>query len=167
MDRRILVGVVTSAHGIGGEVKVKAFTASPEGLGAYGPLQTEDGRRLEIAGLRLAKPGEAIVKFAGIADRNGAESLKGERLYVPRAALPEPESGEFYHADLIGLRAEDGSGKPLGTVRGVYNFGAGDVIEIEFAGGGTEFLAFTDANVPLVDVAAGRIVIELPHEAEG
>ena len=107
------------------------------------------------------------MRFAGIADRNGAERLKGERLYVPRAALPEPESGEFYHADLIGLRAEDASGKPLGSVRGVYNFGAGDVIEIEFAGGGTEFLAFTDANVPVVDVAAGRIVIEWPHDAEG
>ena len=163
---RILLGVVTAAHGIKGEVKVKTFTQSPEGLGAYGPVSTEDGRQLEIAALRSFKPDGAIVRFAGIADRSAAESLKGRSLYVPRAALPAPAAGEFYYADLIGLRAEDPSGNLLGTVRGVHNFGAGDVVEIEFADGTTELIAFSDANVPAVDIAAGRIVIELPTDAE-
>ena len=163
---RILLGVVTAAHGVKGEVKVKTFTQSPEGLRAYGPVIIEDGRQFEIAALRSSKPDEAIVRFAAIVDRNAAESLKGQRLYVPRAALPAPEAGEFYHADLIGLRAEAPSGNPLGTVRGVHNFGAGDVIEIEFADGTTEFIAFSDANVPAVDIAEGRIVIELLPDAE-
>jgi 16S rRNA processing protein RimM len=92
--------------------------------------------------------------------------LKGQRLSVPRTALPATEAGEFYSVDLIGLRAEDPSGNLLGTVCGVHNFGAGDVIEIEFSNGTTEFLAFSDANVPAVEIAAGRIVIELPPDAE-
>jgi 16S rRNA processing protein RimM len=165
-ERCVLVGVIASAHGTKGEVKVKAFTARPEGLGGYGPVQTEDGRQLEIAALRRGKSDEVIVAFAGIADRNMAETLKAQRLYVPREVLPEPDSGEFYHADLVGLRAQDGSGKTLGTVRGVHNFGAGDILEIEFSGGTTEFLAFSDANVPVVDVAGGYIVIEPPRDAE-
>ena len=165
-QRRILLGVVAAAHGIKGEVKVKTFTQSPEGLRAYGPVSTEDGRQLEIAALRPFKPDEVIVRFAGIADRSTAESLKGRSLYVLRAALPATEAGEFYYGDLIGLRAEDPSGNPLGTVRGVHNFGAGDVVEIEFADGTTEFIAFNDANVPAVDIAAGRIVIEVPPDVE-
>jgi 16S rRNA processing protein RimM len=116
--------------------------------------------------LRAFKPDEVIVAFAGISDRNMAESLRGQRLYVPRAVLPEPATGEFYHADLVGLRAQDGSGKAIGTVRGVHNFGAGDVLEIEFSGGAMEFIAFTDANIPVVDVAGGYIVIEPPRYAE-
>ena len=163
---RILLGVVTAAHGIKGEVKVKTFTQSPEGLGAYGPVIVEDGRQFEITALRSSKADEAVVRFAGIADRNAAERLKGQRLYVPRAALPATEAGEFYHADLIGLKAEDGSGNLLGTVRGVHNFGAGDVIEIEFADGTTEFIAFNDDSVPAVDIATGRIVIALAPDAE-
>ena len=163
---RILLGVVTAAHGIKGEVKVKTFTQSPERLHAYGPVIVEDGRQFEVAALRVSKPDEAIVRFAGIADRNAAESLKGQRLYVPRSALPATEAGEFYYADMIGLRAEDAAGNRLGTVCGVHNFGAGDVVEIEFTDGTTEFIAFSDANVPAVDIAAGRIVIELPPDAE-
>jgi len=158
--------VITGAHGIKGEVKVKTFTQSPEGLGAYGPLLTEDGRRFQIAALRPGKGEEAIVRFAGVSDRNAAETLKGEHLYVPRAALPPPEPGEFYHADLIGLRAEDASGNALGTVRAVHNFGAGDVIEIEFPDRKTEFIPFTDDSVPVVDTANGRIVIVPPRYAE-
>jgi 16S rRNA processing protein RimM len=163
---RILLGVVAAAHGIKGEVKVKTFTQSPEGLGAYGPVIVEDGRQLEITALRQSKPDEAIVRFAGIADRNTAERLKGQRLYVPRAALPPTQAGEFYQADLIGLKAEDRSGNLLGAVRGVHNFGAGEIIEIEFSNGSTEFIAFSDANVPAVDIAKGRIVIALPGDGE-
>ena len=166
-EPRVLLGVVVNAHGIKGEVKVKTFTESPDRLGAYGPVTTEDGRALEIAALRVAKADEAVVRFAGCADRNTAEAFKGQRLYVARTALPEPETGEFYHADLIGLRVDDPAGENLGTVHGVHNFGAGDVLEIAFAGGATEFVPFTDPIVPVVDIAAGRIVVNLPRDADG
>jgi 16S rRNA processing protein RimM len=165
-EARVLLGAVAAAHGIKGEVKVKTFTETPQGLGAYGPVTTEDGRTLEIAQLRATKRDEAVVRFAGIGDRNMAEALKGERLYVPRTALPAPKDGAFYHADLVGLRADAASGAVLGTVRAVHNFGAGDVLEIEFAGGGTEFIPFDDPHVPVVDIASGRIVVELPRDTK-
>jgi 16S rRNA processing protein RimM len=163
---RVLLGVITAAHGIKGEVKVKTFTESPDRLNAYGTLTTEDGRTLQIAGLRVVKGDDAVVRFAGVGDRNAADTLKGQRLYVPRAALPPPEDGEFYHTDLIGLRAEDASGAILGTVNAVHNFGAGDVLELALAAGGTEFVPFTDPIVPVVDIAAGRIVVNLPRETD-
>jgi 16S rRNA processing protein RimM len=163
---RVLLGVVTGAHGIRGEVKVKAFTEEPQAIGAYGPVTTQNGRTLEIEQLRPVKHDEAVVRFVGFADRNAAEALKGAELYVARVALPPPEPGVFYHADLIGLRAEDRSGAVLGTVLAVHNFGAGDVLEIQHAGGGTEFLPFADPYVPLVDIAGGRIVVELPRDTD-
>ena len=164
MNERVLLGAVIAAHGIKGEVKVKTFTEAPENLDAYGALTTDDGRRLEVASLRPTKGDEAVARFKGIADRNAAESLKGQALYVPRDALPEPEPGEFYLADLIGLKAEDEGGAALGTVKAVHNFGAGDVIEIVRANGASEYVPFTDNAVPTVDVAGGRVVIVPPRE---
>ena len=163
MKDGVLLGAVSAAHGISGEVKVKTFTASPESLGAYGPVATEKGRALAILTLRAVKGDEAIVRFEGVNDRNAAEALKGERLYIPRSALPDPEKGEFYQTDLIGLRVENRAGQHLGAVAGVHNFGAGDVIEIACAGGEREFVPFTDDFVPVVDIEQGRIVAELPH----
>jgi 16S rRNA processing protein RimM len=163
----VLLGVVTGAHGLEGEVKVKTFTDAPESLGLYGPVTAADGRVLSVVGVRPAKGGEAIVRFKGIAGRTAAESLKGQKLFVPRSALPEPEEDEFYHVDLIGCAVEDRNGKSLGRVAAIHNFGAGDMLEIEDAGGETRFLPFNDDTVPTVDLKARRIVVEIPGEVEG
>ena len=145
-------------------MKVKTFTENPQNLDAYGALTTEDGRLLKIAQLRPGNGGEVVVRFEGITSREAAESLKGQGLYVSRAMLPEPEPGEYYQADLVGLRVEDRGGNPLGKVVALHNFGAGDMIEIEAPGGETSFVPFTDAFVPVVDVAGGRIVAEPPRD---
>jgi len=85
-------------------------------------------------------------------------------LYVPRERLPLPEPEEFYYADLIGLRAEDPAGRVVGSVVAVHNFGAGDILEIApGAGGDTVMLPFSTAVVPGVEIAAGRIVVEMPE----
>jgi 16S rRNA processing protein RimM len=162
---RVLLGAVIAAHGTKGEVRVKTFTLAPESLGSYGPLSTDDGRRLSVAALRTGKPGEAIVRFDGIADRNAAEALKGRQLSVPRAALPAPDADEFYHADLIGLAVEDSSNTLLGRVRALHNFGAGDVMEVETPAGNTEFIPF-NATVVLKVELPDRIVIDPPLEEE-
>src|SRR5690242_7621435 len=104
MARDVLLGAVIGAQGLKGEVKVKAFTQSPEKLAAYGPLHTKDGKRFRVMSVREAKDG-AVVALEGVNDRNAAEALKGVELFVPRDALPKEDADEFYHADLVGLRA--------------------------------------------------------------
>lgn len=154
-----------AAHGTKGEVRVKTFTLAPDALGAYGPLTTDDGRALSIAAMRTGKPGEAIVRFEGVADRNAADALKGIQLSVPRSALPAPAADEFYHADLIGLAVEDQKSVSLGRIRALHNFGAGDVMEIETPTGATEFIPFTSAVVLKVELPT-RIVIDPPRTEE-
>ncbi len=159
----VCVGAIAGAHGIRGEVKVKSFTSDPLDVGAYGPVLTDRGARLVLLPLRVQ--GQAVVaRIEGVADRNAAEALRGRRLYVPRSALPATEDeDEFYHADLLGLAVVDGAGEVLGKVASIQDFGAGDMIEVAFEGGASAFLAFTREIVPVVDIAAGRLVAHPPE----
>ena len=157
---RVCVGQIGAPHGVRGEVRLRSFTAEPETIAAYGPLETEDGRVLEVESLRPAKD-HFVAALAGIGDRDAAEKLANLKLYVPRERLPAlAETDEFYHADLIGLAVVNTAGEPLGTVLAIHNFGAGDLIEIRLSGGKTELVPFNERNVPSVDVGAGKIVIE-------
>jgi 16S rRNA processing protein RimM len=99
--------------------------------------------------------------------RNEAERLNGLELYIARGKLPATEAGEYYHADLIGLAAATAAGEPLGHIVAIHNFGAGDILEIAPPSGTTLLLPFSNAVVPTVDIAGGRVVIELPEEIEG
>jgi 16S rRNA processing protein RimM len=162
---RVCIAQIGAAHGIRGEVKLWSFTADPLVIKEYGPLETEDGAaRFKIESLRPAKD-HLVARFAGIDDRNAAERLTNLRLFVPRARLPATEADEFYHADLIGLKAVDAQANEFGTVIAVQNFGAGDLLEIKPSDGSeTVMLPFTVATVPAVDVAGGRIVIDPPQD---
>ena len=131
------------------------FTAEPEAVANYGPLETADGTAcFEIESLRSAKDG-FVVRLKGVADRSTAERLRNIELYVPRSRLPDPEPDEFYHADLIDLAAIDANGGALGTVVAVHNFGAGDILEIAPSGGDTFMIPFTAAAVPVVEHPGG------------
>jgi len=166
MSRDVLLGVVIGAQGLKGEVKVKTFTETLETLGAYGPLHTRDGRKLTITELRESS-GLAVVHFDGVNNRDAAEALKGAELFVSRATLPGTDEQEFYHADLLGLRAEDELGRVIGKVIAVHNFGAGDVIEIaRDDANGTVLMPFTREIVPTVDLAQDRVVVAAPEEVE-
>ena len=166
MPERILVGTIAGAHGLRGQVRIRSFTAAPADVAAYGPLTDEGGgRRFELVVTGAAKDG-VIARIEGIADRTAAEALRGVRLYVPRSALPSPAADEYYRADLIGLRAELTDGSTYGQVVDVQNYGAGDLLEIQFPIGGTELLLFSDSAVPVVDLAAGRIVVVPPAVIE-
>ena len=145
-------------------MRLWSFTADPLMVADYGPLESADGERFEIEALRPGK-GFFIARLKGIADRSAAERLSNVELYVPRERLPEPDAAdEFYHADLIGLTVVDTEGSALGRVVAVQNFGAGDLMEVlPIAGGDTVLLPFTEAVVPVVDIAAGRLVIRAPE----
>jgi 16S rRNA processing protein RimM len=163
--RRVCVAQIGAPHGVRGEVRLWVFTEDPMAVARYGPLETGDGsQRFEIEALRRGKQ-YFVARLRGIADRTAAERLNNLALYVPREKLPSPEDDEtFYHADLIGLLAYDRQDAAVGTVLAVHNFGAGDLLEIQpQSGGAPVMLPFTNATVPTVDVAAGRIVIDPPQ----
>jgi 16S rRNA processing protein RimM len=162
-QRRICVAKIGAPHGVRGEVKLWPYTANPMAVKEFGTLETEDGKRaFTIEALRPAKD-FLVARFKGVADRNAAETLCHLELYVARERLPEPDDDEFYHADLIGLAAVDPAGAPIGTIAGVHNFGAGDLLEIRLAASGkTELIPFTDDVVPEVEITAGRVVVVMP-----
>jgi 16S rRNA processing protein RimM len=166
MPKDVLLAAIVGAHGLKGEVRVKAFTETPDSLARYSRLHAKDGRTFTLTHAKAAKSGEAIVTFAEVVDRNAAESLRGLELFVPRDRMPRPGENEYYHADLIGLAAMDGADRVIGKVRAIHNFGAGDVIEIERGDGDTLMLPFARDFVPVVDLAARRLVVAQPQEVE-
>lgn len=160
MTPRVCVGAIVGAHGVRGQVRVKSFTADPADVAAYGPVESEDGtRRFRLQVMGEAK-GLVIARLDGVADRDAAEALRGTKLYVAREKLPETEEDEFLYSDLVGLKAEAVDGTVLGTVRGVADFGAGEVLDV-----GGFMVPFTRAAVPVVDVAGGRVVVVPPAYA--
>jgi len=155
---RICLGVIVGVKGLRGEVRVKSFAERPADVAAYGPLSTDDGRAIALTVTGSAQ-GVVIARIKGVADRTAAEGLKGTKLYVDRAALPETQDGTYYHADLVGLAAVLPSGDALGKIVAVHNFGAGDLFEVEMADGRTELVPFSDAAVAEVDLGGGKVTI--------
>jgi 16S rRNA processing protein RimM len=160
-DERVCVGRIGAPQGIRGEVRLQSFTADPVAIAHYGPLRSKDGKRsLEIEALRPAPHG-LVARFKGIFDRTAAEQLRNLELYVSRDRLPPPAADEFYHADLIGLKAITKNGGDFGTVVAIHNFGAGDVLELCPGGrSSTVMLPFTASTVPVIDIGAGRMIID-------
>ena len=128
MDKPVTLAAVAGAHGVTGEVRLKLFGEGVDALKRYTAFN--DGA-LTLKKIRSDHKGGAIARFAEVTDRTAAEKLRGTVLTVPRSAMPALEEGEYYHADLIGLAAVSPDGDPLGTIVGIENYGAGDILEIE------------------------------------
>lgn len=161
---RVCVAAVAGAHGVRGLVRLKTFTEVPEDCAAYGPLSSQDGSRIYKVELQGRHKALLLARIEGVTDRDQAEAMRGTRFYVDRLALPAPgDEDEFYHADLIGLAAELRDGSTLGRVRAVYDFGAGDTLELTGTADGKPLMVpFTLAVVPVVDIAGGRLVVDPP-----
>jgi 16S rRNA processing protein RimM len=165
-ERMVCVAAVATAHGVRGHLKLKTFTELPGSAAAYGPVYDAKGNRLFRMDVVTVLDNGLIVKAEGIADRNAAERLRGTALYVPRSVLPATEEDEFYHEDLVGLRAEDPAGALLGEIVSVQDFGAGDILEVRAPDGSLRDFPFTKAVVPVVDLPGRRVVIDPPAEVE-
>ena len=164
----VLVARFGAAHGVRGEIRLWSFTGDPLASADYDPLETKDGKRQFVIDTLRPNKDFLVARIDGVGDRNAAEALRNVELYLPRERLPEiDEDDTWYYADLVGLAAVAPDGTDVGTVAAVYNFGAGDIVEIAPASGGkTLLLPFTEAVVPEVDVKAKRIVVVLPEEIE-
>jgi 16S rRNA processing protein RimM len=158
---RVLIGTIGRPHGVRGFLRVQSFATPPAAIVRYGALSDEAGRVLRLA---LVTDGAMpVVRIEGVADRDAAARLTGTKLYADRAAFAPADEDEFYHADLIGLRAEDSAGHTLGTITAVEDYGAGAMLSI--ARDGSEvLLPFTRAAVPVVDIEGGRVVVDPPAE---
>lgn len=167
MTDRICVGAIAGSFGVQGEVRLKSFCAEPTAIADYGLLYTEDGSRSFKVKLTRPVAGGLGARLTGIATKEEADALKGTNLYADKARLPRLPDDEYYYADLIGLDVRDTGGATLGKVIAVHNHGAGDILEINGpALPRGLLLPFTLANVPMVDVAAGCLVADLPDGLE-
>jgi 16S rRNA processing protein RimM len=166
MAKDVLLAAVIGAHGLKGEVRLKTFTEAPETLARYERLHARDGRVFTLLRIKPAKESEAVAAFGEVVDRATAEGLKGLEFFVARDVLPAPQENEFYHTDLIGLVAMDAADREIGRIAAVHNYGAGDVIEIARGEGDTVMLPFAKDFVPVVDLAAGRVVVAVPEDLE-
>lgn len=157
-DKPVTLAAITGAHGVTGEVRLKLFGEGVEALRRY---RAFNDSTLTLKKLRDDGKGGAIARFEEVPDRNAAEKLRGTALTVPRSAMPALEEGEYYHADLIGLRAVSTAGEELGECVAVENFGAGDVLEIQRPNGTRFMVPMTEAAVPEWDYE--RLLIEAAY----
>jgi 16S rRNA processing protein RimM len=162
-SRRVLLGQIAGVHGIRGHVLVRTYTAEPSGIANYGPLENKAANRtFKLKIIRTTDKG-VVAAIDGIADRTAAEGLRGTDLYVLRSQLPAAAVGEYYHHDLIGLKAVSTDGTQLGTVIAVQNYGAGDLLEVQNVGQSqTDLIPMTSDCVPEIDLDRGIAVINPP-----
>jgi 16S rRNA processing protein RimM len=157
----ILMATIGAAQGLKGEVRVNCLTTEPMALIGYKVFTDTSGRKLEIERGRAQK-NVLIAKFNGVDDRTQAEALNGTQLFVGRAALNKvaKDEDEFLYADLIGLRVEDETGQEWGHVAAVFEFGAGDILEIKCLDGKLRMIPFSKAAVPTVNVEEKLLLID-------
>jgi len=160
-EKSLLIGVIGGAHGVRGAVRITSFTDNPLNIGDYGALHDEAGHFFVVQPLRLHK-NSVIAQIEGITNREQAAGLNGVKLYLEREKLPPTqEEDEFYWQDLIGLAVFCHDGKLLGQVSAMFNFGAGDIVEMKDTQGNTHLIPFSRAAVPVVDLASQRIIIDI------
>ena len=158
----LAVGAIAGPHGVRGQLKVKLFAEAPAALEEYGALQIDDGRALKLSVKSVNSKGLVIVSADGVTSREAAEALRGMLLSTSRASLPDLAEDELYHADLLGAAVFHEDGTNLGEVVALYNFGAGEIIEVKPASGTSVMLPFAGKSVVSVDIPNRRVVLAPP-----
>ena len=159
---KLPIGAIVGPQGVMGQFKVKPFTVAPNSLSAYGPVTTDNGQQLMLQIVSVNAKGLAIVRAKGVDTRDAAEALRGVTLYVVRESLPEPDDGEFYHADLLGMLVKGKDGVPLGSLIAIHDFGAGEIAELVPRKGPTIMVPFGGDRLIAVDMAAKEPCLSVP-----
>ena len=166
MEDLLQVGIITSTHGVRGEVKVYPTTDDPRRFRRLKEVVLDTGREkinLEIEGVKFFKQ-FVILKFKGLDNINDIEKYRQKSLYVTRKNAVRLQRDEYFIADLIGLKVQDEDGKELGTVKDVIETGANDVYEVEMADGKSLLLPAIKQCILNVDVENGMMQV---HVLEG
>ena len=159
---KVLVGVITGAHGIRGEVKLKSFTVDPKAVATYGPLISATGEIFEITKLKPATS-DFIATLKHVTDRNRSEALKGTELFINRSQLPKTSDDEIYMYDLIGTSVYGVNHVLLGSVVGFENFGAGDLMDVRVEGrADTVLIPYTKKFI--TSATTEKVCVDLPDD---
>ena len=166
MEDLLQVGIITSTHGVRGEVKVYPTTDDPRRFRRLKEVVLDTGKEkmnLEIEGVKFFKQ-FVILKFKGLDNINDIEKYRQKSLYVTRKNAVRLQRDEYFIADLIGLKVQDEDGKELGTVKDVIETGANDIYEVEMADGKSLLLPAIKQCILNVDVENGTMQV---HVLEG
>lgn len=166
MEDLLQVGIITSTHGVRGEVKVYPTTDDPRRFRRLKEVVLDTGKEkmnLEIEGVKFFKQ-FVILKFKGLDNINDIEKYRQKSLYVTRKNAVRLQRDEYFITDLIGLKVQDEDGKELGTVKDVIETGANDVYEVEMADGKSLLLPAIKQCILNVDVENGTMQV---HVLEG
>ena len=166
MEDLLQVGIITSTHGVRGEVKEYPTTDDPRRFRRLKEVVLDTGREkinLEIEGVKFFKQ-FVILKFKGLDNINDIEKYRQKSLYVTRKNAVRLQRDEYFIADLIGLKVQDEDGTELGTVKDVIETGANDVYEVEMADGRSLLLPAIKQCILNVDVENGMMQV---HVLEG
>ncbi len=166
MEDLLQVGIITSTHGVRGEVKVYPTTDDPRRFRRLREVVLDTGREklnLEIEGVKFFKQ-FVILKFKGLDNINDIEKYRQKSLYVTRKNAVRLQRDEYFIADLIGLKVQDEDGAELGTVKDVIETGANDVYEVQMADGRSLLLPAIKQCILNVDVENGMMQV---HVLEG
>ena len=161
MEDLLQVGIITSTHGVRGEVKVYPTTDDPRRFRRLKEVVLDTGKEkmnLEIEGVKFFKQ-FVILKFKGLDNINDIEKYRQKSLYVTRKNAVRLQRDEYFIADLIGLKVQDEDGKELGTVKDVIETGANDVYEVEMADGKSLLLPAIKQCILNVDVENGTMQV--------
>ena len=168
LPRRIVVGRVSGAHGLRGNLNVRYFGGDPESLLEAASLWLADGEddpdavAYEVVQAAPGRSNEVRMHLSGVDDRSAAESLKGRSVLVDTAALSALPEGEYYSYQLVGCRVELDDGRPIGTVAEIWSTGAPDIFVVEAEDGRQHLIPAAQGMLREVDIELRRIVVELP-----
>ena len=163
MEDLLIVGVITTTHGVRGEVKVYPTTDEPERFLDLDYVLLDTGRelrRLDIKNVRFFK-NLAILKFDGIDNINDIEKYKGRDLWIPREEAQELDEDEYYIADLLGMKVLLEDGSEFGTLRDVMETGANDVYIVDSVKHGEVLLPAIKECILDVDIEANTMTVHL------
>jgi 16S rRNA processing protein RimM len=162
---QLVVGRIAKAHGVAGEVSVDVRTDSPDTRFAVGStLETDPVERGPLTVERARwHSGRLLVRFGDVLDRSAAEELRGTLLVVDSTTSPAvTDPDDYWDHDLIGLKVETTDGRSLGVVTDVLHPPGPDVLSVDVAGQAV-LVPFVREIVSVVDLAAGRVVIDPPE----
>jgi 16S rRNA processing protein RimM len=164
----LLVGIVSRAHGLRGELAVDVRTDSPEERFAPGSvlIARRPGSPDGVLTVESSRPhsGRLLVRFVEVPDRDAAEALRGTRLVIGTGELAPPDDPEEFHVhQLEGLRVELEDGSVVGTVREVVHGPGGELLVVARTDLPDALVPFVMAIVPTVDLDGGRVVLTPPE----